>query len=286
MKNLLKNKKGFTLAEILLVVAIIVVLSGATMIGIASMVNRSKATASIAQSKSADFEADAVLEVNKKKGLLAEGPVETETLETGNDTGTGSGDTGTGTGTGSGDTGTGTGTGDTGTGTGTGSGDTGTGTGTGDSDTGTGTGTGDTDTGTGDGDTGTGTGDTDTGTGTSSGTGFPRITSASAPNGIELSGSDSANPNNGGVSFKLTQDMTNHNKVTVTVTCNGNTFHHGWNLGNNAVVSNNGHTITYEMDFNPYYKDPFQKGAELHPQWEFNDKSGNHTDVTVSVVYS
>ena len=93
MKNLLKNKKGFTLAEILLVVAIVVVLSGATMIGIASMVNRSKAAASIAQSKSADFEADAVLEVNKKKGMLPNLPVETETLATGNNEGGNNGNT-------------------------------------------------------------------------------------------------------------------------------------------------------------------------------------------------
>ncbi|MCR5340262.1 MAG: type II secretion system GspH family protein [Saccharofermentans sp.] len=127
MKNLLKNKKGFSLAEILLVVAIIVILSGATMIGIASMVNRSQAAASRAVASNANFEADAVLKVNKKKGIIDKIPTETETLNTGNadDTGTGTGDTGTGTGTG--DTGTGTGTGDADTGTGTGDADTGTG---------------------------------------------------------------------------------------------------------------------------------------------------------------
>ncbi|MBR1905245.1 MAG: prepilin-type N-terminal cleavage/methylation domain-containing protein [Clostridiales bacterium] len=83
MKNLLKNKKGFSLAEILLVVAIIVILSGATMIGIASMVNRSQAAASRAVANNANFEADAVLKVNKKKGMVNNEPFETETLNTG-----------------------------------------------------------------------------------------------------------------------------------------------------------------------------------------------------------
>ena len=84
MKNLLKNKKGFSLAEILLVVAIVVILSGATMIGIASMVNRSQAAASRAVANNANFEADAVLKVNKKKGMVNNEPFETETLNTGN----------------------------------------------------------------------------------------------------------------------------------------------------------------------------------------------------------
>ena len=117
-------------------------------------------------------------------------------------------------------------------------------------------------------------------------TSFPRISSATYPSGLELTGSDSQNPNNGGVNFKLKQDMTNYNKVTITVTCADNTFDHGWNVGNNPVVSNGGHTLTYEMDYNPWYKYPFQAGAELHPQWEFKDTSGNHVNVTVTVVYS
>ena len=95
MKNLLKNRKGFTLAEILLVVAIVVILSGATVIGVASWVNQSKATADQLVAKNADFEASAVKDVNEKKGTLSTDPVETETLATGNNEGNG-GDSGNG----------------------------------------------------------------------------------------------------------------------------------------------------------------------------------------------
>lgn len=83
MKNLLKNRKGFTLAEILLVVAIIVILSGATVIGVASWVNQSQTTAHAVESKSAAFEADAVDKVLKAKGNVGSDPHETETLNTG-----------------------------------------------------------------------------------------------------------------------------------------------------------------------------------------------------------
>ena len=92
MKNLLKNRKGFTLAEILLVVAIVVILSGATVIGVASWVNQSKATADQLVAKNADFEASAVKDVNEKKGTLSTDPVETETLATGNNEGNGGGE--------------------------------------------------------------------------------------------------------------------------------------------------------------------------------------------------
>ncbi len=83
MKNLLKNRKGFTLAEILLVVAIIVILSGATVIGVASWVNQSQTTAHAVESKSAAFEADAVDKVLKAKGNVGSDPHETETLKPG-----------------------------------------------------------------------------------------------------------------------------------------------------------------------------------------------------------
>ena len=89
MKNLLKNRKGFTLTEILLVVAIVVILSGATVIGVASWVNSAQATASKAKNDSANFEADAVLEVNKKKGYVNSEAVETTKLETGDNNGEG-----------------------------------------------------------------------------------------------------------------------------------------------------------------------------------------------------
>lgn len=83
MKNLLKNRKGFTLAEVLLVVAIVVILSGATIIGVASWVNSAEATANKAKQNSANFEADAVLEVDKKKGYVPSAVGETTALETG-----------------------------------------------------------------------------------------------------------------------------------------------------------------------------------------------------------
>ena len=83
MKNLLKNKKGFTLAEILLVIAIITILSGATVIGVASWLNSSKATAEKIAHDAADFEPAANESVKKKKGTLGSLPQETETLNTG-----------------------------------------------------------------------------------------------------------------------------------------------------------------------------------------------------------
>lgn len=83
MKNLLKNKKGFTLAEILLVIAIIVILSGATVIGVASWVNQSKATADKLSHDAANFEPEANASIKAKKGTLGSLPEETETLNTG-----------------------------------------------------------------------------------------------------------------------------------------------------------------------------------------------------------
>ena len=83
MKNLLKNRKGFTLAEILLVVAIIAILSGATIIGVASWVNSSKQTAEQLTHNAADFEPGAYASVKAKKGTLPSYVEETETLNTG-----------------------------------------------------------------------------------------------------------------------------------------------------------------------------------------------------------
>ncbi|MCR5616620.1 MAG: prepilin-type N-terminal cleavage/methylation domain-containing protein [Saccharofermentans sp.] len=88
MKNLLKNRKGFTLAEILLVVAIIAILSGATVIGVASWVNSSKQTAEQLTHNAADFEPGAYASVKAKKGTLPSYVEETETLNTGETEGT------------------------------------------------------------------------------------------------------------------------------------------------------------------------------------------------------
>ena len=44
-KTKMKNKKGFTLSELLMVIAIIVILSGATMIGVVSTINKTRENA-------------------------------------------------------------------------------------------------------------------------------------------------------------------------------------------------------------------------------------------------
>ena len=265
MKNLLKNKKGFSLAEILLVVAIIVILSGATMIGIASMVNRSQAAASRAVASNANFEAEAVLKVNKKKGIIDKIPTETETLNTGNadDTGTGTGDTGTGTGTG--DTGTGTGTGDTGTGTGTG--DTGTGTGTGDADTGTGTG---------DADTGTGTGDADTGTGNS---GSVSYGSSGRPDGDTVYGANDKSAASG-TSTSVTQKGDQYNACRLNVNIPHGTKSYVLYVpgaGNNTFKSNNGSVTSLG---NGYYRITLN-WANVTSEEIFSDSFKNATGATV-----
>lgn len=78
----MKNKKGFTLAEILLVVAIIAILSGATLVGVSSLVNNSKATASKVQNDAQNFELAAASKVKGAAGNVPSNPVETETLNT------------------------------------------------------------------------------------------------------------------------------------------------------------------------------------------------------------
>lgn len=78
----MKNKKGFTLAEILLVVAIIAILSGATLVGVSSLVNNSKATASKVQNDAQNFELAAASKVKGAAGNVPSNAVETETLNT------------------------------------------------------------------------------------------------------------------------------------------------------------------------------------------------------------
>ena len=66
MKN---NKKGFTLAETLMVVGIIVILSGATVIGVVSWINSAKNTAAKLEQENGDnFENDARKAVESVKG--------------------------------------------------------------------------------------------------------------------------------------------------------------------------------------------------------------------------
>lgn len=79
---IMKNKKGFTLAEILLVVAIIAILSGVTLVGVSSLVNNSKATADKVKNNAENFELAAASQIKSAGGKVASNPVETETLNT------------------------------------------------------------------------------------------------------------------------------------------------------------------------------------------------------------
>ena len=72
MKNVKRtNKKGFTLSEMLIVVAIIVILSGATAIGIVSSINKAKQNAAKLEENNGDnFESEAMRDVFTAKGTL------------------------------------------------------------------------------------------------------------------------------------------------------------------------------------------------------------------------
>ncbi|MBE7070218.1 MAG: prepilin-type N-terminal cleavage/methylation domain-containing protein [Ruminococcaceae bacterium] len=80
----MKNKKGFTLAEVMIVVAIIVILSGATTIGIVSMLRNAQNTAANLEAENGDnFEASAREKVNKIGGTAGSMQQQTETLQGG-----------------------------------------------------------------------------------------------------------------------------------------------------------------------------------------------------------
>ena len=66
MKN---NKKGFSLAEVMIVVAIMVILTGATAVGIVSWLNSAKSTAANLEQNNGDhFEESAINEIKKIAG--------------------------------------------------------------------------------------------------------------------------------------------------------------------------------------------------------------------------
>ena len=52
--KMLKNKKGFSLAELMIVIAIIVILSGATAVGVVSWVNKAQKTRENVELKNCD----------------------------------------------------------------------------------------------------------------------------------------------------------------------------------------------------------------------------------------
>ena len=65
----MRNKKGFTLAEVLIVVAIIVILAGATAVGVVSWLNNAKNAQNNVLSNNGDnFENEARLAVETANG--------------------------------------------------------------------------------------------------------------------------------------------------------------------------------------------------------------------------
>ena len=77
----MRNKKGFTLVELLVVIGIIVVLSGATIVGVVSWVNNAKNTKEkVLNSNGENFENDARLAVETFAGKAPEYVKEKETL--------------------------------------------------------------------------------------------------------------------------------------------------------------------------------------------------------------
>ena len=77
------NKKGFTLSEMLMVIAIIVILSGATAIGVVSWLNNAKNTAArLEQNNGDNFEKDARGEVESVRGTAGSHVVQQTNLNT------------------------------------------------------------------------------------------------------------------------------------------------------------------------------------------------------------
>ena len=69
MRRIIKNKRGFTLVELLLVIAIIVILAGVTALSISDYINRAKnADASVSQAVSASIRDNISSRENKLKG--------------------------------------------------------------------------------------------------------------------------------------------------------------------------------------------------------------------------
>ncbi len=83
MKKTMYNKKGFTLAEMLLVIGIIVILSGATAIGVISWVNNAKNTAANLEANNGDhFEQEALESVKKIAGTAGSHVINQTNLDT------------------------------------------------------------------------------------------------------------------------------------------------------------------------------------------------------------
>lgn len=82
-KTKMINKKGFTLSELLMVIAIIVILSGATMIGVVSTINKTRENAAKLEENNGDnFESEAMVAVESAKGTVPSHVVNQESLDT------------------------------------------------------------------------------------------------------------------------------------------------------------------------------------------------------------
>jgi prepilin-type N-terminal cleavage/methylation domain-containing protein len=78
----MKNRKGFTLAEMMIVIAVIVILSGATAIGVVSWLNNAKNTAANLEANNGDnFEKEEMESIKKIGGVGASMQQPTETLQ-------------------------------------------------------------------------------------------------------------------------------------------------------------------------------------------------------------
>lgn len=82
-KTKMINKKGFTLSELLMVIAIIVILSGATMIGVVSTINKTRENAAKLEENNGDnFESEAMMAVESAKGTAPSHVVNQEKVDT------------------------------------------------------------------------------------------------------------------------------------------------------------------------------------------------------------
>ncbi len=244
----MRNKKGFSLAEMMIVIAIIVILAGATAVGVVSWLNNAKNAQNNVLSNNGDnFENAARLAVETAKGEVPEGigesvtvnPVvttkettpETTKKEDPKDPDPKDPETTPAT-------------------------------------------------------TPSTTPATTPATTAAQGGGIPgskTITSAALPSECTFVSSVDDHGKDGGCTLKWNKDMTDCKKVVVTVTSQNNTFNRGWGMDNNPTISNGGHTITFVMEFNPYYTNPFQNGGTFSPNWGFDNEGDLKVQISVSV---
>ncbi len=254
MKN---SKKGFTLSEVLIVVAIIVIVSAAGMAGIAIAVQDANARGEKIQQLHGEgnWEAEANQKIKENVPVAGNDEVLEESLDTPAPTAGATSDSETL-----------------------------------DEDTPTIDGgstdgsTGGTTGGSTDGSTDTDTGSTDSDTNTNTGS-----TGSSVSAGITLPDNMSTKNVNdygwgGDTTVKINSDISSCSSVTVTVsTTDGGTFSEAWGI-NDKTISSDGSTITYTLknNSNPWWTDPTFTGGD-NSQFTFNYKFSDQQSHPVSV---